>query len=192
MHPDGLFIRLNIKTPGNRPQRSAIFPERNLSAMKKLARILTAVTLACLLFGLYSHFAGKISVRYISSEVTPAVEMENVFLNLRTAAQRSEAGVSLLSGQMPGSADECFFLTLRYDIRNFGPLPAEWITFDIVPESGDVMQVLGTEFDVGPFGHVQAEVTLLVQNGGSTGPRSVTAHYYVLGDAVDASADSYR
>ena len=155
--------------------------------MKKLTGFLAGAVVAVLIFGVYCRLGSKIKVEYIKAEVIPASQSESLFANLRAAAQRGEAGVEVFSDTLPDSAGDCFFLTITYRLTNYGPLDAEWITFQAWPESGDVLQVLGIETDVNAFGQTDAEVTLLVRNGGRTGQRAVVISYYVLGRKIEFS-----
>ena len=155
--------------------------------MKKCTAFLAAVFAALVIFGVYCRLGSRLKVEFVGAQITPASQMESLYANIRAAARRSEAGVEVFDTDLPASSADCRFVTLTYRLTNYGPLPCEWVTLQIYPETGDILQVLGSETDVGAFGQTDAQVTLLVKNGPFSGLRAAQISYYVLGRKIEFS-----
>lgn len=137
--------------------------------MKKTAIVLFIIALICSAVFAYHLLSSKLVTEF-SVESVPASEKEDLFYEAA-----SEAGIKL------SGIDDYIFLTVSVTARSYTPFSAEWVTFSVNEEAGDVIIVsekAGPD-DITGFGGSSYSVTLMTSD--TDGIRSAILNYYILG-----------
>ncbi|MBR5302923.1 MAG: hypothetical protein IKU38_08820 [Clostridia bacterium] len=154
-------------------------------AMKALAIAVLIVTIA-----------GAGAVLYGINMLAPVVEQTQVLATPAAQAQdvfdsaMAQVSSGTFTGRMfaqPGTlaAQDCTFLTYTVRLKNKGFFPAEWVSLDIQPAEGDVLQLDNVQANVlasGSRGDMNA--TVLHVGDASHTPRSYIVNCYVFGRKI--------
>ncbi len=146
--------------------------------MKTIAKFLTGLTIAIVLFLAYYIISSRLSVD-VTVTVTPASQVE---------ARFNEIAYDISTGRIEGaealgSVNEYSFVEIYVDARNYSIFMAEWAQFSAKALDGDAYTV---ESDIGPkdiksFSNGKFSVTLLTKSGDAD--RSGWLEYYIFGRA---------
>ena len=154
-------------------------------AMKALAiatLIVTIMGAGAVLYGI-NTFAPVIEQTSVLS--TPAAQAQDVF-----NSAMEQVGKGTFTGRLFGQPDapdakDCTFLTYTVRLANKGFFPAEWISLDVQPVQGDLLQMDNVQANVlaaGSRGDLNATI-LHVGDAGETA-RAYTIHCYVFGRKI--------
>jgi len=149
--------------------------------MKSFAKSLTSITAVIAVFYIYMSISSNLRMTRTEAYVQPASERESVFDNIITSARRGDPGISLLDEEPIGLITEYSFITLTYDLTNFGVMSAEWVELNIEPQMGDALVLATPTFDLGPFRKTQVSVVILTRDLAPAPERSVRLSYYYMG-----------
>lgn len=149
--------------------------------MNKLAKALTGITLVVAAFVIYLTVGGNLKVSLISSSSIPASERSEAFNNVRSAARGGNAGIEVYVDDLDGGIDEYEFVTLTYEVTNYGLLPAEWVELTVTPLSGDVLQVESYYDDLTGLRKKQITTSVLTKRREGDSAREAQLQYYVFG-----------
>lgn len=154
-------------------------------AMKALAIAVLIITIA-----------GAGAVLYGINTLEPVVEQTQVLVTPAEQAQAvfDDALAQVSSGTFTGrvfvqpgmlASKDCTFLTYTVRLANKGFFPAEWVSLDIQPIEGDVLQLDNVQANVlssGSRGDMNA--TVLHVGDASHTPRNYVINCYVFGRKV--------
>jgi len=149
--------------------------------MKSFAQALTGITAVIAVFFIYMSISSNLRMTRADAYVQPASERESVFDNIISSARRGDPGISLLDEEPIGLITEYSFITLTYDLTNFGVMSAEWVELEIEPQAGDTLVLTNPTFDLGPFRKTQVSVVILTRNLAPAPDRIVRLNYYSMG-----------
>ncbi len=154
-------------------------------AMKALAIAVLIVTIIGAGAVLYGINTLAPVVEQTSVLVTPAAQAQDVFDSVM--AQVSKGTFTGHMFGQPGTldAESCTFLTYTVRLANKGFFPAEWVSLDITPVEGDILQLDNVQANVlasGSRGDLNATI-LHVGDAGEM-PRTYTIHCYVFGRKI--------
>ena len=144
--------------------------------MKTIAKILTGLVIAILLFVGYYVVSSRLSAR-VQVSVLPAASDENAFRSVAENVKNGQyEGVSSLD-----AINKYYFVTVQTDVRNYSLFPAEWAQFTVRPADSDALIVSSDAgpADVPSFGSGTFRVTLLTQSDSAS--RSGWLEYYIFG-----------
>ncbi|MBQ7051247.1 MAG: hypothetical protein IJN79_00405 [Clostridia bacterium] len=153
-----------------------------------MGRIMKALAIAALI----ATIAGALAVLYALNTMAPVIEQATVMVTPAEQAQEvfDQTISSLREGTFAGrvyadaqqlSAQDCAFVTVTARLRNRGFFPAEWLSMEIMPVQGDLVQLdnYGANvLNVGSQGDLSA--TMLCMGEGQ-GARSFSIACYVFG-----------
>ena len=154
-------------------------------AMKGLAIAALIVTIIGAGALLYAINTLEPVVEQSSVAVIPASQAQDVF-DTALSQVRSETFTGRVFGDASGlAAQDCSFLTYTVRLRNRGFFPAEWITLDVQPVEGDVLQLDNVQANVLASG-VQGDIAATVLHAGdaSATQRTFTVNCYVFGRKI--------
>lgn len=151
-------------------------------AMKALAIVVLIVTIAGAGAVLYGMNTLEPVVEQASVLVTPASQSQDVFDSVMTQVNKATFTGRVFA--QPGLQDSgaCTFLTYTVRLKNRGFFPAEWVSLDIQPVEGDLLQLDNVSANVlasGSRGDINA--TVLHQGDASMTQRNYTINCYVFG-----------
>ena len=149
--------------------------------MKSFAQSLTGITVVIALFFIYMSISSNLRMTRAESYVEPASDRESAFDNIIASAQRGDPGISLLDSEPIGLITEYSFITLTYDLTNFGIMSAEWVELEVEPQLGDTLVLTTPAIDLGPFRKTQVSVVILTRDLAPAPERNVRLSYYSMG-----------
>ena len=149
--------------------------------MKSFAQALTGITAVIAVFFIYMSISSNLRMTRADAYVQLASERESAFDNIIASAQRGDPGISLLDNEPIGLITEYSFITLTYDLTNFGIMSAEWVELEIEPQMGDTLALTIPSFDLGPFRKTQVSVVILTRDLSPAPERTVRLSYYSMG-----------
>ena len=154
-------------------------------AMKVLAiaaLIITIIGAGAVLYGI-NNFAPV--VEQTSVMATPAAQAQEIFDGVM-----AQVGKGTFTGRMfgqPGALDakNCTFLTYTVRLANRGFFPAEWVSLNIEPVQGDLLQLDNVQANVLASGS-RGDLNATILHVGEAGemPRTYTIHCYVFGRKI--------
>ena len=153
--------------------------------MKVLAIAMLIVTIAGAGAVLYGINTLVPVIEQTQVNATPAAQAQEIFDS--AMAQVNNAAFTGRIFAQPGAleSDECTFLTYTVRLRNKGFFPAEWVSLDIVPAEGDVLQLDNVQANVlasGSQGDIAA--TILHTGDAAQTQRSFVVNCYVFGRKI--------
>jgi len=149
--------------------------------MRSLAKALTGITVVIVLLFIYILYSARLHVVLVDVSVQSASEQETIFRNVQASAARGEAGITIFDSDFNRSADQYDFISLTYEITNFGLFPAEWLDLNVIPGAGDQLQVSELLPDISGLRKARLTTVILTQKGGANIERAAELEYYVLG-----------
>jgi hypothetical protein len=149
--------------------------------MKSFAQSLIGITAVVAALFIYVSISSNIRMTRTESYAQPASERESAFDNIISSAQRGDPGVSLLDDDPIGLITEYSFVTLTYELTNFGIMPAEWVELNIEPQMGDTLVLATPTIDLGPFRKAQVSVVILTRDLTPAPERNVNLSYHSMG-----------
>lgn len=154
-------------------------------AMKALAIAALLITIAGAGAVLYAVNTWEPVIVQAVVTAIPAEQAKEIFdaaasqVKHETFTGRAFAGVSGLEAQ------DCTFLTYTVRLKNRGFFPAEWITLDVQPAEGDVLQLDNVQANVLPSGtEGDIAATILHRGDASDTKRAFVVSAYVFGRKV--------
>lgn len=154
-------------------------------AMKALAIAVLIVTIIGAGAVLYGINTLAPVVEQASVLATPAVQAQDIF-----DGAMAQVGKGTFTGRVfsqPGALDakDCTFLTYTVRLANKGFFPAEWVSLDMTPVQGDVLQLDNVQANVlarGSRGDLSA--TVLHMGDAAQTQRDYTIQCYVFGRKI--------
>lgn len=154
-------------------------------AMKALAIATLIVTIMGALAVLYGINTLAPVVEQTSVLTTPAQQAQDIFDSVM-----EQTGKGTFTGRMfsqPGALDakDCTFVTYTVRLANKGFFPAEWVSLDMQPIQGDLLQLDNVQANVlarGSRGDISA--TILHEGDAAQTPRAYTIQCYVFGRKI--------
>ena len=154
-------------------------------AMKALAIAVLIITILGAGAVLYGINTLSPVVEQASIQVTPAAQAQDVF-----NAAMNQVNNGTFTGRVfaqPGmlEAQDCVFLTYTVRLANKGFFPAEWVSLDMQPIEGDVLQLDNVQANVlasGSRGDISA--TVLHAGDASQTQRAYIMNCYVFGRKI--------
>lgn len=116
---------------------------------------------------------------------TPALQAQEIFDGVMSQVSRGTFTGRMFSQTGTLSAQDCTFLTYTVRLKNNGFFPAEWVSLDVQPIEGDVLQLDNVQANVlarGSQGDIAA--TILHVGDTSQAQRAFTIHCYVFGRKI--------
>jgi hypothetical protein len=154
--------------------------------MRRVARILTIVTMAALGILLVCYAGVGLRPAVVEAQVQPATEQAAAFETISTAIRAGEMGSDQFKVVSEPDPARYEMITYRVRVRNPGILGAQWVRLKLTPTASDVA-LLATPVDIGTFGTAEVTATLLTEAGGDV-KRDVWIEYYILGNRMSAAA----
>lgn len=154
-------------------------------AMKVLAIAVLIVTIAGAGAVLYGINTIEPVIEQTQVNVTPAGEAQDVFDGVME--QVSHATFTGRLFDQPGmlSSGDCTFLTYTVRLVNKGFFPAEWVSLDIVPIEGDVLQLDNVKANVlAPGSRGDIAATILHAGDAADTQRAFAINCYVFGRKI--------
>lgn len=154
-------------------------------AMRALAiavLIITIIGAGAVLYGINTLAP---AVEQTSVLATPAVQAQDIFDSVM-----AQVGKGTFTGRMfgqPGAQDakDCTFLTYTIRLANKGFFPAEWVSLDITPVDGDVLQLDNVQANVLASGsRGDLNVTILHMGDAAQTQRDYVIQCYVFGRKI--------
>ena len=154
-------------------------------AMKVLAIVVLIVTIAGAGAVLYGINTLEPVVEQASVQLTPAAQAQEIFDDVM-----AQVGSGTFTGRVfaqPGllGAQDCTFMTYTIRLANKGFFPAEWVSLDVQPVEGDVLQLDNVQANVlssGSRGDLSA--TVLHTGDASQTHRNYIVECYVFGRKI--------
>jgi len=154
-------------------------------AMKVLAIVVLIVTIAGAGAVLYGIETLSPVVEQVHVAATPAAQAQDVFEDLLSQANRQTFTGRVFAQPGALDAENCTFVTYTVRLSNRGFFPAEWISLDIAPVQGDVLQMDNVQANVLPRGsRGDIAATILHAGDNAAAARTYTIHAYVLGRKI--------
>lgn len=154
--------------------------------MRKLARVLTIVTMA-VLGALILLLAGTgLRASVTGTVIQSAADQPAVFETIANAITSGDMGSDQFKRVSEPDPARYQLITYRVSVRNAGLLGADWVRLKLTPEDADVALLAATA-DVGPFGSAEVTATLMTEAGGDA-RREIWVEYYVLGSHLSSAA----
>lgn len=154
--------------------------------MYKTMKVLAIVVLIATILGagavLYGIKTLVPIVEQASTAATPAVQAQDVFEDIASQIANETFTGRVFADAQGLSADNCTFLTYTVRLANKGFFPAEWISLDIQPKEGDLLQMDNYKANVlasGSQGDISA--TILHRGDDVDMQRAFTINCYVFG-----------
>lgn len=160
--------------------------------MKVLAIVVLIVTIAgagVVLYGI-NTLAPVIEQAQVTS--TPANQAQDIFDSVMDQVNRATFTGRVFA--QPGMlvSGDCTFLTYTVRLRNKGFFPAEWISLDIQPVEGDVLQLDNVQANVLPgAGRGDIAATILHVGDAAQTQRAFTIQCYVFGRKITLEGSAH-
>lgn len=154
-------------------------------AMKALAIAVLIVTIIGAGVVLYGVNTFTPVVEQVSVLATPAQQAQDIFDTVKQQVQESTFTGRLYGDAAGLSAQESTFVTYTVRLANKGFFPAEWISLEIQPAEGDVLQLDNVQANVLPSGS-QGDIaaTILHEGDAQDTQRTYAISCYVFGRKV--------
>lgn len=154
-------------------------------AMKVLAIAALIITIAGAGAVLYGINTLEPVVEQTSVQITPAAQAQDIFDSV--LAQVSSGTFTGRTFAQPGMLNsmDCTFVTYTVRLANKGFFPAEWVSLNVQPAEGDVLQLDNVQANVlsrGSRGDISA--TLLHMGDASQTQRNYIVECYVFGRKI--------
>ncbi|MBE5799003.1 MAG: hypothetical protein E7321_03530 [Clostridiales bacterium] len=153
--------------------------------MKVLAIVVLIVTIAGAGAVLYGINTLSPVVEQVSMAVTPAAQAQDIFDSALAQVSRGTFTGRVFAQPGTLNAQDCAFVTCTVRLANKGFFPAEWVSLDVQPVQGDVLQLDNVQANVlasGSRGDIAA--TILHTGDGAQTPRTYTINCYVFGRKI--------
>ena len=153
--------------------------------MKVLAIAALVITIAGAGAVLYGINTLEPVVEQTSVQITPAAQAQDIFDSVM-----AQAANGTFTGRVfaqPGALDsaDCVFLTYTVRLANKGFFPAEWVSLNVQPVQGDLLQLDNVQANVlssGSRGDISA--TVLHTGDASQTQRDYVVECYVFGRKI--------
>lgn len=154
--------------------------------MNKLLKILAIAMLAVTLVGACSVLYGVNTLTprivQVQTSLTPATEAEETLGQALSSIDNGLFDGTVYGGLSGLSANGATFVTYTLRLENKGFFPAEWISLDVMPLVGDVLELGGDSANVlAPGTQGDIAVTLLTTLEQAQQPREIVMICYVFG-----------
>ena len=158
-------------------------------AVNRIAKILSAVTIALLAAVIYTVSTAQLTAVSESIVIQPVTERMAAFESLQQAIEEGDLADNqfrLMPSEDP--EDYCF---VNYTVTLSGrcPLVAEWAVLSISPAEGDIAFLPGEAQDVAPFGGKTLTGTLITMRENAEQNRILWVEYYVFGRGMSATIE---
>lgn len=153
--------------------------------MKALAIVVLIVTIAGAGVVLYGINTLEPVVEQTTVQITPAVQAQDIFDG--AMAQVSSGTFTGRVFEQPGllGAQDCTFLTYTVRLANKGFFPAEWVSLDVQPTYGDVLQLDNVQANVlASRSRGDISATVLHAGDASQTQRNYIVQCYVFGRKI--------
>ena len=154
-------------------------------AMKILAIGVLIVTIAGAGVVLYGIRTLAPVVAQVQVTVTPAQEAQDIFDGVLAQVSDGTFTGRVFSASAAPEAEDCAFVTYTVRLANRGFFPAEWVSLDMHPIEGDLLQLDNVQANVlagGSQGDIA--VTILHAGDGAQTQRGYTIQCYVFGRKI--------
>lgn len=154
-------------------------------AMKALAIVVLIVTIIGAGAALYGIKTIAPVVEQVSVLATPAQQAQDIFDGVLAQVENETFTGRVFSGTQGISAQDCTFVTYTVRLANRGFFPAEWVSVQIVPAQGDVLQLDNVQANVlasGSRGDIAA--TILHAGDAADTQRAYEITCYVFGRKI--------
>ena len=154
-------------------------------AMKVLAIAVLIVTIIGAGVVLYGIRTLSPVVEQVSVLATPAQQAQDVFDSALAQVRNETFTGRVFAGTQGLDAQNCTFVTYTVRLSNRGLFPAEWVSLDIVPAQGDVLQLDNVQANVLSAGS-QGDIAATVLHAGDAADtqRAYVIHCYTLGRKI--------
>ena len=150
--------------------------------MRKLAKILTAIAMALLIFLLIAFYGVTLRVEVIGFSPQSARTNPTLTQELVESARRNDMLSNRFRIPTRDSLDSYQLIFIELRVRNIGLLPAEWVQIRLSPDPMDVALFPNSEGDVPGFGSSrEISATLLAEAEAPSASRAMWIDYYVFG-----------
>ena len=153
--------------------------------MKALAIAVLIVTIAGAGAVLYGINTIEPVIEQTQVNATPAVQAQDIFDDLMAQVNNATFTGRMFAQPQALESGNCTFLTYTVRLANKGFFPAEWVSLDIVPAEGDVLQLDNVQANVlsaGSRGDIAA--TILHAGDASQMQRAFAINCYVFGRKI--------
>lgn len=153
--------------------------------MKVLAIAVLILTIAGAGAMLYGIQTLSPVVEQIQVTETPAVQAQDVFEDVLSQVSRQTFTGRVFAQPAALDAQDCTFVTYTVRLANRGFFPAEWISLDITPVQGDVLQMDNVQANVLPRGS-RGDIAATILHAGDVmdAERAYVIKAYVLGRQI--------
>ena len=161
-------------------------------AMRALAIAALVVTILGAGAVLYGIERLEPVVEQVSVLVTPAVEAQDSFDELQRQTADGTFTGRVFGDMMGLNAQDCTFMTVTVRLANKGFFPAEWISLQIQPEAGDVLQLDNNQANVLPSGSRGDIAATILHTGDAAGTRrafSITCYVFGRRVTIEGAAE---
>lgn len=155
--------------------------------MRKLARILTGITIVVLVFMLIILMGPHLRVTLGEVSSAPATEQPEVFETIASAVERGDLGSDQYRAMDSRNPSDYRLVTYTCSLYNAGLMPAGWIRLQLSPAEEDVALLCGEPADLTAFGRGTVQCVLLTRAEDTT--RNLWADYYLFGRPRSAVAE---
>jgi hypothetical protein len=153
--------------------------------MRRLARVLTIVTMAVLGVMILLLAGTGLKVSMAGADISAATEQRPAFDTIAGAILSGDMGSDQFKKVSEPDPARYDMITYRVSVRNPGLLGADWVRIKLAPADSDVA-LLAAPVDVGPFGAAEVTATLMTE-AGSAPERDIWIEYYVMGSRMSAA-----
>jgi hypothetical protein len=154
--------------------------------MRKLARLLTIVTMAVLGIIIVLLAGTGLRSSVTGADTKPATAEKAAFDTITGAILAGDMGSDQFKKVSEPDPARYELITYRVQVKNPGVLGADWVRLKLSPSDKDVA-LLATPVDIGPFGTAEVTAQLLTEAGGDA-KRDVWIEYYFLGSRQSSAA----
>jgi len=154
-------------------------------AMKMLAIAVLIVTIIGAGAVLYGINTLAPVVEQTSMLATPAEQAQDIFAGVMDQMSKGTFTGSVFAQPVMPDAKDCTFLTYTVRLANKGFFPAEWVSLNIMPVRGDLLQLDNVQANVlasGSRGDISA--TILHEGDAGQTQRDYTISCYVFGKKI--------
>lgn len=153
--------------------------------MKVLAIVVLIVTIAgagAVLYGI-NKLAPVIEQTQVTA--TPAAQAQDIFDGVMTQVNHATFTGRVFAQPGELESEDCTFLTYTVRLANKGFFPAEWVSLNIVPVEGDVLQLDNVQANV-LASQSQGDIAATILHAGdaSQTQRAFTVNCYVFGRKI--------
>lgn len=150
--------------------------------MLKVAKILTGVTMALLVFLLIVMFGVNVQVSLSELSAVPGGDEPERTLSMVEIARADDMASDLFKRPASTSAEDYQLITISVDVKNLGILPAEWLQLRVGPQLNDFALFPDAPRDLGILGSSgKVTATLLTEVGADASSREIWLQYYIFG-----------